>query len=69
MLQRLVLASLLLSAGLSAQVTVVNAASFAPGAPITAGSWAAAFGTFQRSLHNHGIAAVSEDARRSEGHY
>ncbi|HVV47045.1 MAG TPA: hypothetical protein VHC72_17655 [Bryobacteraceae bacterium] len=46
MLQRLVLASLLLSAGLSAQVTVVNAASFAPGAPITAGSWAAAFGTF-----------------------
>jgi uncharacterized protein (TIGR03437 family) len=46
MLQRLVVASLLLSAGLSAQVAVVNAASFAPGAPIAAGSWAAAFGTF-----------------------
>jgi uncharacterized protein (TIGR03437 family) len=46
MLQRLALASLLLSVGLSAQVTVVNAASFAPGAPITAGSFVAAFGTF-----------------------
>ena len=36
----------LLCAGLRAQVAVVNAASFAPGQPVAAGSWAAAFGTF-----------------------
>lgn len=47
MLQRLALATLLLTAGLHAQtVAVVNAASFAKDAPVTAGSWAAAFGTF-----------------------
>jgi uncharacterized protein (TIGR03437 family) len=37
---------LLLSSGLQAQVTVVNNASFRGDQPVSAGSWAAAFGTF-----------------------
>lgn len=42
-----VLATLLACCGaLSAQVAVLNGASFRTGQPITAGSWAAAFGTF-----------------------
>ncbi len=36
----------LFSAGLSAQVAIVNGASFRGDQPVSAGSWAAAFGTF-----------------------
>ena len=46
MSRKVLLASLLLSVSLKAQVAIVNAASFAPNEPVTAGSWAAAFGTF-----------------------
>jgi uncharacterized protein (TIGR03437 family) len=46
-MRSLVLASLLaFCSALTAQVTVLNGASFRTGQPVTAGSWAAAFGTF-----------------------
>jgi len=46
-MRSLVLAAVLASCGaLQAQVTVLNGASFQVGQPLTAGSWAAAFGTF-----------------------
>jgi len=45
-MSKLVLVFCLLTAGLQAQVAVVNSASFAPGQPVTTGSWAAAFGSF-----------------------
>lgn len=42
-----VIASMLACCGaLSAQITVLNGASFRVGQPVTGGSWAAAFGTF-----------------------
>ena len=48
MRQRILVAlfSLLLAATVSAQVTVVNSASFRPNQPLAAGSIASAFGTF-----------------------
>lgn len=46
MYRKLLLVSLLLCSALQAQVAVVNAASFATNQGVTAGSWAAAFGTF-----------------------
>jgi uncharacterized protein (TIGR03437 family) len=46
MSRKILLLSVLLVAGLSAQVAVVNAASFSGNQGVTAGSWAAAFGTF-----------------------
>lgn len=45
-MRRILLLSLLASAGLHAQIAVVNAASYTPGAAVTAGSFVAAFGTF-----------------------
>jgi len=45
-MSKLVLVFCLMTAGLQAQVAVVNSASFAPGQPVTTGSWAAAFGSF-----------------------
>jgi len=46
-MRSLVLAALLACCGaLSAQVVVLNGASFRVGQPVTGGSWAAAFGTF-----------------------
>jgi uncharacterized protein (TIGR03437 family) len=46
MLRKILLVSTLLCGALQAQIAVVNAASFATNQGVTAGSWAAAFGTF-----------------------